>query len=284
MDYVTPGGVILRTGHADKIMWYLLCLKELWDNSVISRGSYYQGAPDVTIETEITKTNDSMFHVKMRNTNSKNIPVFQNLSAIFDYDMRYGSKQNQRIISRGMLGDAMKQILSWPYVLIHTTREGNGTGFIDQQWDKPLIIRHNGLERHVFLHVDKGRQTIESEIRPVPIKLSHTDTEIELTWPIIDDINLDIHDDIEVFCRLYPILTTDVSFKFRLVDNSKRTRTAKLDDKEKKKDGRGKGIASELINVLSSPAPKATINIESPALHPIVTGSNDLPLHTFLRT
>ena len=176
----------------------------------------------------------------------------------------------------------MKQILSWPYVLIHTTREGNGTGFVDRQWDKPLIIRHNGLERHVFLHVDKGRQTIESEIRPVPIKLSHTDTEIELTWPIIDDIDLDIHDDIEVFCRLYPILTTDISFKFRLVDNSKRTRTAKLDDKEKKMDGRGKGIASELINVLSSPAPKAAINIEYPALHPIVTGWNNISfIHSY---
>lgn len=92
MDYVTPGGVILRTGHADKKMWYLLCLKELWDNCIDFSWKYYQGAPDVTIETEITKTNDSMFHVKMRNTNSKNIPVFQNLSAIFDYDMRYGSK------------------------------------------------------------------------------------------------------------------------------------------------------------------------------------------------
>ena len=224
MEYVTTDGVFLRTGHADKKTWYLLCLKELWDNCIDFLWKYYQGAAagDVIIETEITKINDSMLHVKVRNTNSKNIPVFQNLSAIFDYDMRYGSKQNQRIISRGMLGDAKKQILSWPYVLIHTTKkEGNGNGFVDRQWDKPLIIRHNGLERHVFLHVDKGNQTIESEIRLMPVKLSHTDTEIDLTWPIPDDIDLDIHDYIEAFCRLSPILTTDISFKFRLVDNSK---------------------------------------------------------------
>jgi len=120
-----------------------------------------------------------------------------------------------------MLGDAMKQILSWPYVLIHTTKEGNnGNGFVDRQWDKPLIIRHNGLEHHVFLHVDKGNQTIESDIRSMPVKLSHTHTEIELTWPILDDIDLDIHE-IEAFCKEYAVLTTDVSFRFRLVDNSK---------------------------------------------------------------
>lgn len=224
LDYVTTDGVILRTGHADRKTWYLLCLKELFDNCIDFLWKYYQGAAvtDVTIETEITKTNDSMLHIKIRNTNRKNISVFQNLSAIFDFDMRYGSKQNQHIISRGMLGDAMKQILSWPYVLIHTTKEGNGNGFVDRQWDKPLIIRHNGLERHVFLHVDKGNQTINSDVRSAASikKLSHTDTETELTWPIPDDIDLDIHD-IERYCRLYPILTTDVSFKFRLIDNSR---------------------------------------------------------------
>jgi hypothetical protein len=78
---------------------------------------------------------DSLFHIKVRNTNSRNIPVFQNLSAIFDYDIRYGSKQNQHTISRGMLGDATKQILAWPYVLIHTNDDGSS--FKDKHWDKP---------------------------------------------------------------------------------------------------------------------------------------------------
>ena len=243
---------------------------------------YYQGAAvtDVTIEIEITKTNDSMLHIKIRNTNGKNIPVFQNLSAIFDFDMRYGSKQNQRIISRGMLGDAMKQVLSWPYVLIHATKEGNGNGFVDRQWDKPLIIRHNGLERHVFLHVDKGNQTINSDVRSAASikKLSHTGTEIELTWPIPDDIDLDIHD-IERYSRLYPILTTDVSFKFRLIDNSrdKPKRTAASDFLDTNTD-----VKSEPAKTLSSPGRKAAINIEYPALHPIATGWNNVSsIHSY---
>lgn len=219
MDYVTVDGIVLRTGHADKKYWYLLCIKELLDNASDFLWKNYQGASDTAITVDITKTNDSMLHIKARNTNSKNIHTFENLAAIFDYGMRYGSKQNQRIISRGMLGDAMKQILSWPYVLIHTKDDGNS--FTNKQWTQPLIIGNNGIERQIFLHVDKGNQVIDVEIKQEPIELPFTDTEIELTWPINDDdVNLDIHT-IEEFCRQYPILTTDISFKFRLVDNSK---------------------------------------------------------------
>ena len=139
MDYVTVNGVVLRTGYANKADWYLLCIKELLDNAIDFLWKNYQGTSDATtITVDITK-DDSSFHIKVRNTNSKNVPVFQNLSAIFDYDMRYGSKQNQHIVSRGMLGDAMKQILAWPYVLIHT--KDDGSAFADRQWDKPLVIR-----------------------------------------------------------------------------------------------------------------------------------------------
>ena len=37
---------------------------------------------------------DKVFRLKIRNSNYKNIPVFSNLDAIFDYEMRYGSKQD----------------------------------------------------------------------------------------------------------------------------------------------------------------------------------------------
>ena len=67
---------------------------------------------------------DELFRITVRNSNDKNIPVFPDLTSIFDYDMRYGSKQDVHIISRGMLGDAMKQILSLGYVLIHSSDDG----------------------------------------------------------------------------------------------------------------------------------------------------------------
>ena len=79
---------------------------------------YYRGASDVLICVDIIK-DDKLFHIKIRNSNYKNIPVFGDLEAIFDYDGRYGSKQDVHVISRGMLGDALKQIGILGHVLLH---------------------------------------------------------------------------------------------------------------------------------------------------------------------
>ena len=100
---------------------------------------------------------DELFRLIIRNSNPDNIPVFPNLKDIFNYDMRYGSKQDVHIISRGMLGDAMKQILSLGYVLLHT--RDDGTDFTDKQWEHPLIIRHNGKEVKIGLTVDRATQS-----------------------------------------------------------------------------------------------------------------------------
>ncbi|PWU81444.1 MAG: hypothetical protein DLM72_06900 [Candidatus Nitrosopolaris wilkensis] len=128
--------------------------------------------------------------------------------------MRYGSKQNEKVIGRGMLGDAMKQILALAYVLIHSS--DHGTAFTNKQWNKPLIIRCNGKETHVRIIVDKSKQTHTLDIKEIKL-VGHPDTEIEIFFPLI--VDLDIHD-IETFCSIYPLLTTGISFKFRLVDNS----------------------------------------------------------------
>ena len=184
--------------------------------------------------------------------------------------MQLGSKQNQHIISRGMLGDAMKQILAWPYVLIHT--KDDGTAFTDIQWDKPLIIRSNKVERHVFLHVDKANQVIEaSPINQKPGELPHTDTEIEITWPIIDEVrdSLTIRK-IERFCKEYILFTTDVSFNFKLIDNSMDRVDADgrliTDDNNSSEN---KDFAELFAESLASPARKAAIRIDAQACHSI---------------
>lgn len=275
MDYVTIDGVVRRTGYADKSDWYLLLIKELLDNAIDFLWKNYPGANDAFVMVEIT-INDSSFHIKVRNTNSKNIPVFQNLPAILDYDMRYGSKQNQHIISRGLLGDAIKQISTWPYVLIHS--KDDGSAFTNKQWEKPLIIRSNRMERQVLTYVDKANQIIEAQIKRLSDKLPHTDTEIETTWPIIDEVSLDIRK-IERFCRQYIIFTTDISFKFRLVDNS----TNKIDGNVVISNSNKKNFTSELVNAFTSPpARKAAINIDAPALHSISTKWNNIStIHSY---
>jgi hypothetical protein len=75
MDYVTVQGVILRTGYHNKRDWYLLCIKELLDNAVDFLWKKYQGADDAVIDVRIEKTSNSLFRIKVRNTNNKNFEV-----------------------------------------------------------------------------------------------------------------------------------------------------------------------------------------------------------------
>jgi hypothetical protein len=203
MDYFTVDGVILRTGYADMKYWYILVIKELLDNAVDFLWKYYRGYNDTSVTVHITK-NDSLLRIKIRNSNIRNIPVFQNLNLIFDPEMRYGSKQNEKVISRGTLGDAMKQILALPYVLIHSSDDGSA--FTNEQWNKPLIIRRNGKESHVRIIIDKAKQTYTLDIKEIK-PVDDTDTEIKIFLPLI--VDLDIHD-IENFCRTYPMVTTDI--------------------------------------------------------------------------
>ena len=275
MEYVTVDGVKLRTGYYDKKDWYFLCIKELLDNCVDFLQKHYQGASDAAIEVRIEKTNDSMLRVKVRNTNPKNIPILtKNLEAIFNYDMTYGSKQNLHIISRGMLGDAMKSILALPYVLIHT--KDDGTAFTDKQWEHPLIIRCNKKEHHIFFHVNKASQQIEAKPIDNNIELPFTDTEIEITYPIIvDEVNLDIQE-LAQFCREYPIFTTDISFKFRLVDNSpliqqQQVPSSTTTTTTTTTPNNNKDLEKAIGAALKSSAPRATIKIDYPALHSIAT-------------
>ena len=147
VDYFTKDGFILRTGYSDIRDWYLLPIREGLDNGIDFLWKHYRGR-DTSINVDIYK-NDKLFRVRIRNSNPKDIPVFEDLDAIFDYDMRYGSKQDVHIITRGMLGDAMKQILSLGYILIHSSDDG--TEFQDKQWEYPLIIRHNKEECKIYL-------------------------------------------------------------------------------------------------------------------------------------
>src|SRR5688500_9183962 len=71
MDYATVDGVVQRTGYADKTDWYLLSIKELLDNGIDFEWKYYPGSNDALVSADIT-IDDSLFHIKVRNTNPRN--------------------------------------------------------------------------------------------------------------------------------------------------------------------------------------------------------------------
>jgi hypothetical protein len=263
MDYFTKDGIILRTGFSNLIDWFLLCIRELLDNAIDFLTKNYQGADNTIITVEIIK-DDNFFRLKVRNSNDNNFKVFGNKAAIFNYDGRYGSKQDLHIISRGMLGDAQKQILAFGYILIHL--HDDGSEFEEKQWEEPLIIRHNEKEYKIYLKVDKARQIeIVRGLDEATGKVLHTDTEIELTLPIPEEVRNDLNRAcIENFCKKYPLFTTDITFKFQIIDNSSygavEVETAQNSDSE---------IPKTILTAIASESPRATINIEYNALHPI---------------
>jgi hypothetical protein len=282
IDYVTVDGVILRTGYSNKRDWYLVCIRELLDNAADFLWEFCKGSNNAAIIVEIFK-DDKIFRLKVRNSNDNDIPVFSdsNIAAIFDYEGRYGSKQDVHVISRGMLGDALKQVLAFGYVLLHANDDG--TEFIDKQWEQPLIIRHNKIEHKYVLEVDKANQNIQArQIEKREFTDIGTDTEIELVLPIIDEVR-DSLDRlcIEEYCRKYPIFTTDISFKFSIIDNSSTTSNISKTNKAVLTSSsavvaQGKSnelniIARGLLTALTSGPPKAKVTIDFPALHPIST-------------
>lgn len=243
-----------------------MCIRELLDNGIDFLVKSYKGAEGIAISVTIFR-DDNLFYLKVRNNNPNNIPVFENKKAIFDFDQRYGSKQDLHIISRGMLGDAMKQILSFGYILIHLNDDG--TSFEDRQWTRPLIIRHNKEEWELTLHFDKALQKPTVTPRCTKKDLDHTDTEIELWLPIPTGVRSSLkRDDIINFCKIYPLFTTDITFEFEITDNSSPTQSLIESDQETDEEA-----SRRVIDIISSESPKATIQLKYKALHPISTES-----------
>jgi hypothetical protein len=174
-----------------------------------------------------------------------------------------------------MLGDAMKQILAFGYILIHL--KDDGSSFEDKQWGHPLIIRHNKSEYKIYLKIDKAQQARIADIQESPNELEDPSTEIEFTLPIPDNVKNELtRARIEEFCKKYPIFTTDITFKFEITDNSsyecveaESSQIAEPPDYEISETE----ISKTILTTIGSESPRATINIEYAALHPISTES-----------
>jgi len=113
--------------------------------------------------------------------------------------------------------------------------------------------------------VDKARQTeAVSGLDQATGDVPHTDTEIELTLPIPDEVQNELNRAcIESFCKKYPLFTTDINFKFQITDNS----SYKSVEEPAQKSGSERPRI--ILTTLVDESPKATLNIEYNALHPI---------------
>ena len=128
------------------------------------------------------------------------------LQSIFNFDAFYSSKRNQYKITRGALGDALKEILCIPYAL---ARKYNS----NIEWKQPLTIttdidntRQTSL---VSLKIDRINQAIQTELEELNVKegeeAESNFTEIKVLLPIIEDL-LDLDKLKAVFSSIIPLL------------------------------------------------------------------------------
>ncbi|MDQ6862794.1 MAG: hypothetical protein M3044_03105 [Thermoproteota archaeon] len=158
------------------------------------------------------KREDDLLRIAVRNSNDRNIIPFANLKAVFDYDRFYSTKRNQHRISRGALGDALKEILSMGYALVNNM--DGGDSFIDKQWEEPLILRFNGKEYKVYIWVDKADEKISIRIDDPPQQIDCSNyIEVEVALPVIGKESALIYR-LEQYCEKYTLFRNKIEFHF----------------------------------------------------------------------
>jgi hypothetical protein len=204
MAYVTVRNIENETSYREQD-WSLFILKELTDNAWDWLNDTY---PATSVETKalrkigiriwITRDpkgshlDDRFIHIAVRNSNVRNITVFQELDKIFDFNVMHSTKRNQHRMTCGSLGDALKRSLGMGYASWTKDYDARET-FEDKQWDEPVIIRCNRKEYKAHIRVNMAKQERWTEIskEQKPSRDIGTDTEAEITLPILRSLDQD---------------------------------------------------------------------------------------------
>ena len=178
MDYISIKGISERIGvEKDDLIRFIL--KELLDNALDFMETY--GRPLVTTETKeggdlavsVSITNEK---ITVSNCNF-GIETFtkERLKSIFSFDRFYSSKRNIYRISRGSIGDALKEVICIPYAL------GAEKGIED--WNHHVIITGNNMQYLVYLKVNRIEQTLNVDIEEVDLQSEMEYTSIDVILP-----------------------------------------------------------------------------------------------------
>jgi hypothetical protein len=222
MQYFDMEGIKQRTSSSKVEDLYTAVVKELLDNEVDWLHDNYKDSINETITAVITISKDKV-NYRFRNSNPENIPIVafetEILNEIFDTNKRYDSKQNLHAFGRrGLFVDASKFIGNIPCALIHSQGSNdNDNAFFNTQWKEPRYFRLNGIERQVMTEVNRAASIANVKIEESSDRLSFTDTEVEVTLPIIKINTGFLTDKIEKYCRRYCLFTKDISFKIRVI-------------------------------------------------------------------
>jgi hypothetical protein len=234
MSYVSVRGIESDTSWPVR-EWPKQSAKELISNAYDFLRDYY---PDCTKETrkiavfvKVDSISDedsvdedkkrTVIRVVVRNSNVKNMPVFENLEAIFNYTQFHSTKRNQHREVSGALGDYLKRGLGMGYALWTNDFNRESLTANSKQWPEPIILRYNGQERRIKLEVDWDNQVYGPKFEQTRDYEAPDFTEVQVTLPLdyILKINCDqgkrwILDEIRSYFNRNKIGNTNTEFSF----------------------------------------------------------------------
>jgi 5S rRNA maturation endonuclease (ribonuclease M5) len=190
-DYTTWKGIENKTGiEKDDAVSFLV--KELLDNAFDYLETGTRTATNLIkpeIHVVIERSQEKYVRITVCNSSYQNNLVFTSntLKSIFDFDRYHSSKRNQFKITKGALGDALKEVLCIPNILAHEAEIAN--------WNYPLYVISQQKLYQIQLITDRINQIIYSQIKESDSEIATTEiqhyhpecTQIILTLPIINN-------------------------------------------------------------------------------------------------
>ena len=221
MSYITVKAIESETSYL-LFLWPIFALKELMDNAWDFLNDYYPNNPKedrkIAVTTKVDLKPDvgkNILRIAVPNSNVDNIPVFEDLDSVFDYDKWYSTKRYQHRETCGSLGDFLKRGLGMGYAS-WTEGVNDDNSFTDKQWEEPLIVIHNGQENRVYITVNKGsNEPIKVEFEESSSR-SATYTEVEVALSIDRSVE-DIVRKLEQYYKIYKIGKSRTDFSFNLI-------------------------------------------------------------------
>jgi hypothetical protein len=199
-DYTTWKGIENKTG-IEKEDAVSFLVKELLDNALdyLETTQYHNNTattpilqPEIHIVIE--KSHGKYVRITVCNSSyhdEKTTAAFSNhtLKSIFDFNRYHSSKRNQFKITKGALGDALKEVLCIPHILAYDSGRAN--------WNYPLYIISQQKLYQIELITDRINQIIHSKIKESDFDFERATTDIQhyhpgntqviLTLPIINN-------------------------------------------------------------------------------------------------
>jgi hypothetical protein len=172
-----------------------------------------------------------VIRIAVRNSNEDNLPVFEDVEQIFDYTKFHSTKRNYHRMVTGALGDFLKRSLGMGYACWtedYDRERKDSAVAADKQWPEPVVIRHNGEEEQVYLHVEWDKQEYWPIIRHSVEYGAPLFTKVEVALPLdsilkkLESRNQGISyilSDMRKFFYRNKVGKTNTEFTFEIKDN-----------------------------------------------------------------